>query len=98
MFSASDIYDDIKPIEHDNLDYPVNVESKYSPASKTELTESKTEYPRQIKGIEIISEIQEKIVFSDDRIITIYGCAGSRKTKLLLNYNIRKNQLNILEV
>ena len=51
-----------------------------------------------VDGIEIISSIQEQIVFSDKRIITVYGCAGSRKTDTLCKYGLKqfREKKNIL--
>lgn len=51
-----------------------------------------------INGIEIISSIQERIVFSDKRITTVYGCAGSRKTDSLCKYGLKqyREKKNIL--
>lgn len=45
---------------------------------------------KKVNGIEIISSIQERIVFSDKRIITVYGCAGSLKTDSLCKYGLKQ--------
>lgn len=45
---------------------------------------------KSIEGIEIISSIQERIVFSEKRINTIFGCAGSRKTDTLCKYGLKQ--------
>lgn len=43
-----------------------------------------------VNNIGIISSLQERIVFSDKRINTIYGCAGSRKTDTLCKYGLQQ--------
>ena len=45
---------------------------------------------KHINGIEICSSIQERIIFSNKRINTVYGCAGSRKTDTLCKYGFRQ--------
>lgn len=67
--------------------------------------ESKEYNPNKIKkGIKLISSIQEDIVFCQDRIITVYGCVGSRKTDTICKYtlnqliNERKNVLIMTKV
>lgn len=91
MFTAADIYGENKE-ERDNLECKINITSRQSPPpiAITTVAKSNSDYPKIVNGIEVISEIQEKIVFSDDRIITIFGCAGSRKTDCLCKYGYQQ--------
>lgn len=100
MFSASDIFDDPKPVF---LEGKVEIKSRSSPTlietkdstpradqQSSNINSQNSDYPKIVDGIEIISQIQEKIVFSHDRIVTVHGCAGSRKTDTLCKYGYKQ--------
>lgn len=100
MFTAADIYgepnSESKSDDQDNLECSIDITSRKTPLTEIQsivdspTNELKVIYPKIVNGIEIISEIQEKIVFSDERIITIHGCAGSRKTDTLCKYGYQQ--------
>src|ERR1700690_3663891 len=83
LFLSEDVK--IEPIKVDiSIPGPHDLQS---PEEKKELSKR---FPRIVQGIEIISEVQEQIVFSNDKVMTAIGCYGSRKTDTLCKYGFKQ--------